>query len=286
MLGDEARELYARALEHLHRLRSLLLRLFLLFAAVFTAVTFIPLSWRTLTHFGGWSSLSYWYGESLSAAIVRWSLAYMLPPGETVIAYSPWDPFTVISEVGAALSAALVGGYLAARALRLARRAMWEHERRWASRLVVLVPGLFVAGCALGLWLLPYVYAWLMVLGTLLGVSPVISLTEFVGATVVFAGSLGLCFELPALCLGLGAAGILKSTAMRRYAPWAFVGCMAMAFVVSPGIGGGLIELPMGLGFFGLYWLGYWLVRKVERGRRDDGSRGADAPAGADPVVP
>ncbi len=278
--------LFDRFLERGARYRRLLIRLFLAFALTFTAVTFIPLSWRTLTHFGGWSSLSYWYGESLSAAIVRWFIAYLLPPGETVIAYSPWDPFTVITEVGAAISLAAVGTYLLARFLRLARRAMWEHERRWASVLSVLVPGLFAGGCALGLWLLPYVYAWLATLGTLLGVSPVISLTEFVGATVAFAGALGLCFELPALCLGLSAAGLLKSPQMRRYAPLAFVGCVAMAFVVSPGIGGGLIELPMGLGFFGLYWLGYWLVRKVERGRRDDGSRGADAPAGADPVVP
>lgn len=235
-------------------------RVAVVFLVVFVATSVLP---TKLSFYGRLSSAN-WFGNSVSDVLLRWSESYLLPKGETVIIVAPFDAFTVLMEIGAALGIIAATTYAVAAAVRYAWPGLKARERYWARRLILLVPGLFVLGSAVGLYLLPYLYAWSYDLAFSVGASPTVSLTEFVATSIVFVLSVGAGFEIPSIAAGLAAAGILRSTTMKTYWRHAVLGCFVLALFISPGVGGGVIEIPLGFGFSGLFALAYAIVKRVE----------------------
>ena len=249
----------------LSRAKRILIRAFLLFSSVWLVTTAIPLyrpvSWW-LPHIG-----ANWFSYSLATHLLRDSEWYMLPHGETIIALGPWDTFVVICEIGAVIALAAVIPYLTLLALRHGWRGL-KGTTRWAIIwLAPLALGLFVAGMVTALLVLPWLYGFAYQIQGPAGVSGTVSLTSFVTETLFFVIAMGLSFEIPVVTYGLGYAGVLTAPTMRR-AMWpAFFGCAGLALIISPGVGGGVLEIPMALGFFGLYIIGYLMVKRAEAAR-------------------
>ena len=101
-----------------------------------------------------------------------------------------------------------------------------------------LSTGLFAAGVALALYVLPWLYGFAFQIQAPAGVSGTISLTEFVGQTLFFMLALGLTFQIPVVAYGLGYVGILTAKLMADNFRWALVGSFLAAFFISPGVGG------------------------------------------------
>ena len=114
------------------------------------------------------------------------------------------------------------GGHLAAVALRdlgLHRPRSARHERRWTRVFAFTAGPLFIAGVALGYYVLPKGIA------ALIGFTPdgLTQLTEF-GEFFSFITRMllvfGIAFEIPLFVVLLNLAGVVSGKALGRYRPW------------------------------------------------------------------
>jgi sec-independent protein translocase protein TatC len=106
-------------------------------------------------------------------------------------------------------------------------------ERRW-SRIFAFTAGpLFIAGVALGYYIMPKGIA------TLISFTPkgVLQLTEF-GDFFTFITRMllvfGVAFEIPLFVVMLNLAGVVSGKALGRYRPWIIIGVFVFAAVATP----------------------------------------------------
>jgi sec-independent protein translocase protein TatC len=108
-----------------------------------------------------------------------------------------------------------------------------SHERRW-TRLFALVAGpLFIAGVAVGYYVLPKGIA------ALIGFTPLelTQLTEF-GDFFTFITRMllvfGVAFEIPLFIVLLNLAGVVSGKALGQHRPWIVIGTFIFAAVATP----------------------------------------------------
>jgi sec-independent protein translocase protein TatC len=108
-----------------------------------------------------------------------------------------------------------------------------RHERTWTRVFALTAGPLFIAGVALGYYVLPKGIA------ALIGFTPhgLTQLTEF-GEFFTFITRMllvfGVAFEIPLFVVLLNLAGILSGRTLGRYRPWVIVGVFVFAAVATP----------------------------------------------------
>ena len=108
-----------------------------------------------------------------------------------------------------------------------------RNERRWTRIFAITAGPLFIAGVALGYYVLPKGIA------ALIGFTPdgVTQLTEF-GAFFSFITRMllvfGIAFEIPLFLIMLNLAGIVSGKALGRHRPWIIIGTFVFAAVATP----------------------------------------------------
>ena len=108
-----------------------------------------------------------------------------------------------------------------------------SNERRWTRIFVVTAGPLFIAGVALGYYVLPKGIA------ALIGFTPVgvTQLTEFSSFFTFITRMLlvfGIAFEIPLFVVMLNMAGVVSGKTLGRYRPWIIVGTFVFAAVATP----------------------------------------------------
>ncbi len=108
-----------------------------------------------------------------------------------------------------------------------------RNERRWTQIFAMTAGPLFVAGVALGYYVLPKGIA------ALIGFTPdgVTQLTEF-GAFFSFITRMllvfGIAFEIPLFVIMLNLAGVVSGKALGRHRPWIIIATFVFAAVATP----------------------------------------------------
>jgi sec-independent protein translocase protein TatC len=107
------------------------------------------------------------------------------------------------------------------------------NERRWTRIFAVTAGPLFIAGVALGYYVLPKGIA------ALIGFTPdgVTQLTEFSNFFSFITRMLlvfGIAFEIPLFVVMLNMAGVVSGKALARYRAWIVVGTFVFAAVATP----------------------------------------------------
>ena len=250
----------------LRRFRSVALRFVAVFVAGFFYTTVLPADPLQVTS----ESVGYlgWIRYSLAVDVVQWLEVTLLPHGEVILALGPFDAFSIIMEVGMLLSLMVALPVLFLDLYYFAAPGLKPAERRFVGKLAGLSSVLFTAGTAFGLFvILPPIYEFSYALQSVVGASGSISLTEFFNTTLVFAGGLGLAFELPTAALLLAYARLLTSQVMREKFWIALILLGVVVTFISPGVGGGIVEGFILITLLGLYYLAYLLVRNYESAR-------------------
>ena len=246
--------------EPLRPLVGVVKRSAILFFAIFAGATLVPFGPLNATEL-----LAGAMTNSLAVRLLMWMRAWLLPPQDTLIVLGPFDAFNVIMLVGLYLAVAVTLPYAVAQVLSFAADALHPREKRLARPLLLGGGGLFLLGALFGLLVvLPPIYRFSYELQVGMGLAPTISLTSFVDTTFGFVLGLGFAFEIPVLCAALGYLGILSSRAMLHYTRFAIMGSFVVAFVISPGVGCGIIEGFIGSVLTGLYVCSIWVVRRIE----------------------
>ena len=146
--------------------------------------------------------------------------------------------------------------------------ALYENEKRHASRFVVSGYFMFVLGCLLSYFVIfPFTFRFLGTYQVSESVDNMINLSSYISTMLSMIVVMGAVFEIPMLCLLFARIGVLSSATMTTYRKHAIVAILIAAAVITP-TGDpftlSLVALPM----WGLYELGLRLVRGVERARK------------------
>ena len=152
------------------------------------------------------------------------------------------------------------------------------HEKRWTRLFAAVAGPLFLAGVAVGYYVLP------KGLEVLIGFAPekLQSLVDFGDYFSFFSRMLlvfGVAFEIPLFVLMLNLAGVVSGKALGNHRPWIVIGTFVFAAVATPSTDPFsmiMLALPMTL----LFMISEVIARLVDRRRRraaHDGLRDDEA---------
>ncbi len=159
----------------------------------------------------------------------------------------------------------LVSPYLIYQLFAFIAPGLYEAERRFTLRAVIIASLLFVAGVLLNYFtIFPITVDFLGSYQVADFVANTITLSSYISVLGVMSLLMGLVFELPVLCWLLAKIGILKSTFMRKYRRHAIVVILIVGAVITP-TGDpftlSLVSVPIYL----LWELSILIVKKVEK---------------------
>lgn len=151
---------------------------------------------------------------------------------------------------------------------RFVAPALYDHERRHASRFVLGGYFMFVVGCLLCYFVIfPFTFRFLGTYQVSDTVDNMINLSSYISTMLSMVLVMGVVFEIPMLCLLLARVGVLGSAPMKEYRKHAVVLILIAAAVITP-TGDpftlSLVALPM----WGLYELGIKMVERVEKRKK------------------
>lgn len=141
---------------------------------------------------------------------------------------------------------------------------LYANEKKYSRMFIAFGSILFVAGISFAYFLvLPAAFGFLLTFGE--GTVPMITIAEYLSfvfnTTLVF----GAAFELPLLMTILGVMGLINYEFLAKNRRYAVVALSVLAAVVTPPDLLSMILLLIPL--LGLFEIGVWLVRLVERKR-------------------
>lgn len=93
------------------------------------------------------------------------------------------------------------------------------------------------------------------------------SAQEYLNLTIKFIIAFGLCFQLPVLLTLMGKAGLVSSQGLKDVRKYAVVGILVLAALVTPP--DVITQVILFVVVYGLYEVSIFLVRRVERKRKE-----------------
>src|SRR3954471_4804095 len=146
-------------------------------------------------------------------------------------------------------------------------------ERHWTIVFVAIAGPLFIAGVALGYYVLPKGLQ-VLISFTPADMANLNDFNDFFSFMVRMLLVFGVSLEIPFFVVLLNLAGIVSGKALGRYRPWIILGTFVFAAVATPStdpISMLLLAIPM----LGLFLMAEIIARFVDR-RRGRGATGAD----------
>lgn len=145
-----------------------------------------------------------------------------------------------------------------------------EHEKRWTRVFAAIAGPLFIAGVALGYYVLP------KGIEVLIGFTPVdvTNLVEFSAFFSFITRMLlvfGIAVEIPLFVVMLNLAGVVSGKALGRYRPWIVIGTFVFAAVATPSTDP-FSMLMLAIPMLVLFFAAELIARLVDRRRATEGT--------------
>jgi sec-independent protein translocase protein TatC len=106
-------------------------------------------------------------------------------------------------------------------------------ERKWSRIFAAIAGPLFLAGAAVGYYVLPKAITVLLNF-TPKGVTNLVEFTEFFSFISRMCLIFGIAFEIPLFVVMLNLAGVVSGKALGKYRPWIIIGTFVFAAVGTP----------------------------------------------------
>jgi sec-independent protein translocase protein TatC len=204
---------------------------------------------------------------NITAQLFRALVAYLLPPGVTLLNVGVGDSIVAQMEIGILLTLVIGMPWIVHELAAFLMPALRSNERRLLRTVGVPASALFAVGFAAGLLVLtPFTYRLLFEYVSAMGLAPVLGVESFVEFTLLYSIAFGVVFELPVFLYALTRLGVVKASAWRQHWRGAVLGAFVFGMIVTPdnsGITMTLIALPM----IGLYLGGAYFAARWERRR-------------------
>ena len=204
--------------------------------------------------------------HSIAAEFMRAFIAHDLAGNLRLLTLNPFDPLY------AGLVTALFLALLTNLPLMLyefwafVSPGLYEHEKKLFKNTIVPAFLLFLAGAAFAYFVIvPVMMYFTYEYDVQLGVEPTLSLRSYVDTVMKLMGGVGLAFEAPLIMTGLTYLGVVKAEDWSKNWRFGVAGAWIIAWMISPGTTGGLIETTIGVTLSSLYFAGVLASKYVEK---------------------
>lgn len=217
--------------------------------------------------------------------VLRWLVRLTCPPGFKLNYFSPMEPLMVQLKLGLILAVAAAMPVILYQSARFIAPALYAHERRIALKAVSAATLLFLAGGAIGLFLVAPLMMHFSASYASEELAPVIGISGFVNLVGLLALSFGIMFQLPIAMVLLVRCGIVEPETLRRSRPLAVTGIFILAAILTPPdvVSQLLLGVPTWLLFEAALLVAGKGPRKKPEDPEDSGETAAEAvPEGAD----
>lgn len=208
-------------------------------------------------------------------------LSYMQRPLQDTISQqlvytSPTDPFNVVISASLGLGLFMALPVIFYQIWAFLAPALYQNEKRVV--IPVLAGGAVLFGCGVALafyFVLPVTLKFLVGFQTE-AFTPMLEVRRYFGFVFGMCLAFGAAFELPIVILALTAVGLVTPQMLKKFRRHAFVGCIALAALISPGdaiTATGMMSVPL----YFLYEGGIVLSRIVYRRKQRAQQIGSEA---------
>lgn len=205
--------------------------------------------------------------------------------GAKLIYTHPSDAFQVVLDAGFALAFVIASPVILYQLWGFVSPAMYAHEKKIVLPVLAGIVALFIAGVALGFFvILPLTLRFLVNVEST-SLTPMISASEYFGFAIYMCLAFGAAFELPIVVMGLTALGLATPMFLAKYRRYAIVGGLIVGGFITPDPTSMFaIAVPM----YALYELSIALSKMVYRWRNGAAVREDDIvpPAPPPPDAP
>ena len=265
-----------RILGVLTEARRRLVRIGLVLAPLFGALLLVEIVPVQL-HVGAWT-IPFGYPwpspfYNVTAQVFRWMVAWMLPPGVTLLNVGVGDSIMVQMEIGLLLTLIIGMPWLVHEVGAFLMPALRKNERQLIRQVGIPATILFAIGTALGLFLItPFTFLLLFRYVSAMGLEPVLGVQNFVTFALLYSLAFGIVFELPVFVYTLTRLGLVHASAWRKHWRGAVVGALVFGMVITPD-NSGITMLIVATPMIALYLGGAYFAGRWERasGRRPQG---------------
>lgn len=260
---DQERPLLEHIRELAYRLRRALIAIFVSFFVLFT---FSP----TIIYVNGFP-IPIIYPDlfrSFSTLLIIWFIHSQLPPGMHLINVSPFDTIYVSAYISLFFGLVISLPFVLRELWAFIAPGLYDNEKRLIRNLVLPSFGLFLAGASFAYFIIiPLMLRFVMYYTEALGVEPTLALRAFIEIVINLMLATGLAFEFPVVMGALTYLGLVKAETWKKYWRWGIMVSFIIAYIISPGTGGGIMETIIGLTLSALYFSGYFASKIIEKRR-------------------
>ncbi len=261
---EEKRPLLSHINELLHRARTILVALAVAF------FFFFAFGFKLERIYGYTVPVPYpSIYNSISDYAIRAFIYNELPKGLVLININPFDPLFASFYVSFFLSLFIVMPLLVWEVWGFVAPGLYRHEKKLIKYIVGPAFGLFAAGSAFAyVIIVPFMMKFVLIYTRALGVEPTISLKAFINTVVSLTMVTGVAFEYPLVMSMLTYLGVVAAKTWKSGWRWGVLGAFIIAWIISPGTTGGVIETTIGLILSGLYFVGVAVAYVIEKRRK------------------
>jgi len=268
-LEETPKPLLSHITELMHRLRTVAIVLAITFLVFFalgvTTVRFagyiVPVPYPSIYN-------------SISDNTIRFFINHELPSGLKLININPFDPLFGSFYASFYLSLFITVPVIVKEIWGFVSPGLYRHERRLLRYTVLPAFALFAAGSAFAYFIIvPFMMKFVLIYTQMLGVEPTLSLRAFVNTVISLMMVTGIAFEYPLVMSILTYIGVVAAQSWKRNWRWGILGAFIIAWMISPGTTGGVIETVIGLILSGLYFVGVAVSYTIQRKKSELGKR-------------
>jgi len=147
----------------------------------------------------------------------------------------PSDLFDIVMDASIAVGLIFASPVLVWQIWGFLSPALYGHEKRVVIPTLIGAAGLFLGGMALAFYyVLPVTLGFLMSFQSE-SIQSLLSVHEYFGFVLSMCLAFGAVFELPIVILMLTALGLVKPAFLTKFRRHAFVGCIMVAALITPG---------------------------------------------------
>jgi sec-independent protein translocase protein TatC len=265
-------------LEHIRELAIRLRRIIIALAISFLFYFMIGYEWikinlniKLLGAFIGISRVPVPYPsfyDSIAVKVTRFMIYHEIPKGVKIIIINLFDPLFASLYVSLYLAILTTLPIIIRETWAFLSPGLYESEKKIFKLTIIPAFLLFIAGSSFAFFLLiPLMFDLILLYTYSLGpsVEPTISLNSFISTVFLLMASLGLAFEMPLIMVGLTYLGIVKASTWRNYWRWGVLISFIIAWIISPGTTGGVMETIIGLSLSSLYFVGMGVSYIIEK---------------------
>lgn len=186
-----------------------------------------------------------------------------------LLAFRVLEAFSVRIKTALVVGLFIGGPVIFYQLWRFVTPGLTSRERRYALPFVLLSQLMFGIGFAFAYLIIPQGLAILLTLGGE-NIVPALSAQEYLSFVLTTAVAFGLVFEMPLVLVFLALVGIVSAAGLRRGRPYAVVGMVSLAALVTPTtdpVNLFFMAGPMIL-FYEVSILAAWLIERSRRRQR------------------